>query len=91
MPLDDVQQLAGDRPDGSRVEEQARDAVQMRRDGVRSGRIALGDLHTGGQAGGLRGAGDGPNIGALANEQVNEGAPDVAGRSGYQNHVHPIL
>jgi len=41
------------------------------------------------QAGGQRVAGDGADLGALTDEQVDEGASDGAGRSGYQNHLLP--
>jgi hypothetical protein len=67
------------------VEEQGGDTLQEGGDRAGPRRVALDDLDIGGQAGDLRVAGDGADLGALADDHVDEGTSDVAGRSGYQN------
>jgi hypothetical protein len=76
------QQLARSKADGAWVQEQSGDALQKGSDRVGPRQVARGGLDTGGQVGGLWVVGDGADLDALAGEQVDEGAPDGAGRSG---------
>src|SRR5207248_8843202 len=70
-----------------RVHEQGVDARQEGGDRGRPAWVARDDLDVGGQACGQRVARDGADGGALADEQVDEGASDGAGRAGDQYRV----
>jgi hypothetical protein len=64
------------------VQEQGGDALQEGGDRGGPCQVALDNLDTGGQVGGLRVVGDGADLGVLVNEDVDEGASDGAGRAG---------
>jgi hypothetical protein len=69
------------------VQEQGGNALQPGGDRFGVGEVGGHRLHTLGQAGGPGAADDGTDLGALVDQDVDQGTSDGTGRSGYQDHA----
>jgi len=85
------QEFGGAVADGARAEQDRLDIAQGRGQRLRAGRVTDDLAGTGGHCGGARIAGDRPDLLAAVQQQLHQLTPDVARRSGNQDHGKPSL